>query len=63
MKRTMIKLKRDLHPLQNTAQTKKRKRAAFEAMNRIERDDLDRKDGLMSPVKEPPNTPKKKLRL
>ena len=48
----MIKINRDLHPKTSDIKSRKRKRAAMEALNRITSTELDRKDGLMSPVKE-----------
>jgi len=48
--------------------SRKRRRAAFEALHKMEQDELDRKDGLMSPVKPPAASPsiglsQKKLRF
>ena len=47
----MVKISRDLHPVTNSKQSKKRKRKAFEALHKMEDNELYRKDGLMSPVK------------
>lgn len=51
MKKKLVMMRKDLHPITLTVKSRKRKRAAFEALQRIEQVDLDRKDGLMSPVK------------
>jgi hypothetical protein len=54
LKKTMsklIRMKKDLHPVTMTVQSRKRKRETFEALHRMEMVEMDRKDGLMSPVK------------
>jgi len=68
MKCKLVRLKRDLHPSTPTMMSRKRRRAAFEALHKMEQDELDRKDGLMSPVKPPAASPsiglsQKKLRF
>lgn len=51
MKKKLVMVRKDLHPVTLTIKSLKRKRAAFEALQRTKQEDLDRKDGLMSPVK------------
>ena len=51
MKKKLVMVRRDLHPATISVQSRKRKRAAFEALHKMGLDELDRKDGLMSPVK------------
>jgi hypothetical protein len=51
MKKKLVRVRRDLHPVIMTVKSRKRKRAAHEALHKMEIDELDRKDGLMSPVK------------
>jgi hypothetical protein len=51
MKKKLVRVRRDLHPVTMTVQSRKRKRAAYEALHKMEINELDRKDGLMSPVK------------
>jgi hypothetical protein len=50
----LVRVKKDLHPVVPSMGSRKRKRAAFEALHRMESVELDRKDGLMSPVKPKP---------
>ena len=51
MKKKLVRVRRDLHPVTMTVKSRKRKRAAHEALHKMEIDELDRKDGLMSPIK------------
>jgi len=48
-----VLLLRDLHPKTQTRMSRKRKLFAMQALHRMEEDAKYKKDGLMSPVKEP----------